>query len=52
MFRTARKPADHLAWHLQVPAFMAGSATERIRLPKAGKMAAVNVNTSPKTASI
>jgi len=30
-------------------AVMAGSATEGIGLPKAGKMAALNVNTSPKT---
>jgi len=48
----ARQPADRLAWHLQGPALSAGSDTERIGLLKAGKVAAVNVNTSPKTANL
>jgi len=37
---------------LQEPALTAGGATERIGLPDASKMAAVNVNTSPKTANM
>jgi len=51
-FRPARQPANRLAWHLQAPALKTCSATERIGLLKAGKMAAVKVNTSPKTAKM
>jgi len=49
---TTWQPADCLAWHLQVPALMAGSATERTDLLEAGKMVAANVNTAPETANI
>jgi len=52
MTRTTRQPADHLAWHLQAPALKAGGATECISLLAAGKMAAVKVNYTPKTANI
>jgi len=38
--------------HQQAPALTAGRATEHISLPEVGKMAAVNVNTAPKTANI
>jgi len=52
LVRNARQPADRIAQHLQAPALTAGNATEHISLPKAGKMAAVNVNNSPKTGNI
>jgi len=52
MFRTAWQPVDCMAWHLQAFAFTAGDATKCIRLPKAGKMAGMNVNNPPKIANI
>jgi len=47
-----RQPAYHLAWQLQAPAVTAGGATKCISLKVASKMAAINVNTAPKTANI